>query len=72
MALTDVQKLNTAWEKWTEDLKIHRGTLADYQLDLQKAVDNDMLKANQHDTMRIHSPERSSRTSFGSSQNRSK
>jgi hypothetical protein len=40
--------------------------------DLQKAVDNDMLKANQHDTMRIHSPERSSRTSFGSSQNRSK
>lgn len=39
MALTDVQQLNTAWEKWTQDLKIHRGTLADYQLDLQKAVE---------------------------------
>jgi hypothetical protein len=35
-------------------------------------VDNDMLKANQHDTMRIHNPERSSRTSFGSPQNKPK
>jgi len=40
--------------------------------DLQTAVDNDMLKANQHDSMRIQRPERSSRTSFGSSQTRSK
>jgi hypothetical protein len=40
--------------------------------DLQRAVDNDMLKANQHDTMRIHNPERSSRTSFGSSQGKPK
>lgn len=42
MALTDVQQLNSAWEKWTEDLKIRRGTLADYQLDLQKAVEERM------------------------------
>lgn len=41
-------------------------------VDLQKSVDNEMLKANQHDTMRIHNPERSSRTSFGSPQNKPK
>ena len=34
--------------------------------DQQRAVDNEMLKANAHDTMRIGTPERRSRTTFGS------
>ena len=34
--------------------------------DQQRAVDNEMLKANAHDTMRIGAPERRSRTTFGS------
>jgi phenylalanine-4-hydroxylase len=46
MALTEVQQLNTAWEKWTEDLKNHRTTLADYQLDLQKAVEERLGSAD--------------------------
>jgi len=36
--------------------------------DFQKSVDNEMLKSNQHDSMRIERPNRSSKTSFGSSQ----
>jgi hypothetical protein len=36
--------------------------------DFQKAVDNEMLKSNHHDSMRIEKPTRSSKTSFGSSQ----
>jgi len=36
--------------------------------DLQSAVDNDMLKVNAHDTMRIQKPSRQTRVSFGSSQ----
>lgn len=34
--------------------------------DQQRAVDNEMLKSNAHDSMRINSPERRSRTTFGS------
>jgi hypothetical protein len=36
--------------------------------DFQKSVDNELLKSNQHDSMRIEKPSRSSKTSFGSSQ----
>lgn len=34
--------------------------------DQQRAVDNELLKSNAHDSMRITSPERRSRTTFGS------
>lgn len=34
--------------------------------DQQRAVDTEMMKSNAHDTMRINSPERRSRTTFGS------
>ena len=34
--------------------------------DQQKSVDNELYKSNAHDTMRIQSPERRSRVSFGS------
>jgi hypothetical protein len=34
--------------------------------DQQRAVDNELLKSNAHDSMRINSPERRSRTTFGS------
>ena len=36
--------------------------------DQQQAVDNDMLKTNSHDSMRIQKPTRQSRVSFGSPQ----
>lgn len=39
--------------------------------DLQTSVDNDMLKVNAHDSMRIQKPSRQTRVSFGSSQNTS-
>lgn len=34
--------------------------------DQQRAIDNELLKSNAHDSMRINSPERRSRTTFGS------
>jgi hypothetical protein len=34
--------------------------------DQQRAIDNELLKSNAHDSMRITSPERRSRTTFGS------
>ena len=34
--------------------------------DQQRAIDNELLKSNAHDSMRINAPERRSRTTFGS------
>ncbi|NBU33782.1 hypothetical protein EBS40_04075 [bacterium] len=34
--------------------------------DQQRAVDNELLKSNAHDSMRINSPDRRTRTTFGS------
>jgi hypothetical protein len=39
MALRDVKEMHSLWVKWTNELKIHRSLLAEFQLDLQKAVD---------------------------------
>jgi hypothetical protein len=36
--------------------------------DLQKSIDNELLKSNRHDSMRIEKPTRRSKTSFGGSQ----
>jgi len=49
-------------EEYARERNAHYQGITQDQL---RAVDNDMLKANAHDTMVIQAPERRSRTTFG-------
>lgn len=48
-----------------ETAEERRAYYRDRTLDQLKAVDNELLKSNAHGTMRINSPERRSKTTFG-------